>query len=259
MRVKTIFTALASCLLLFSGIGSSAFAETALPEGAVKGLPEKLTAMDSDGNPVNSATGEYFFHVENMEYGETYSKNVQLMNLRDDKAYNIYFFVEPLWKAGEIDLEKGCECTFFLDGQEFYRGTVTGDGNIDLTEQVWDCGYYEPGDSHVLRCEVIWNDLDVINNVDNGHRLVDKDGEHVLTGPSGSGYSEGEIEFKWIFYAAVNENYDPPKTGLFITNNKIWMTAIAVLAVLTGGMLLLVFFKKREKQKEKMQGKPDET
>ena len=249
MRVKTIFTALASCLLLFSGIGSSAFAETALPEGAVKGLPEKLTAMDSDGNPVNSATGEYFFHVENMEYGETYSKNVQLMNLRDDKAYNIYFFVEPLWKAGEIDLEKGCACTFFLDGQEFYRGTGTGDGNIDLTEQVWDCGYYEPGDSHVLRCEVIWNDLDVINNVDNGHRLVDKDGEHVLTGPSGSGYSEGEIEFKWIFYAAVNEEFDPPDTGLLPTDGKFWLGCMGGVGALILIMLLLLGRKKkRQKQ-----------
>ena len=250
MRVKTIFTALASCLLLFSGIGSSAFAETALPEGAVKGLPEKLTAMDSDGNPVNSATGEYFFHVENMEYGETYSKNVQLMNLRDDKAYNIYFFVEPLWKAGEIDLEKGCECTFWLDGQEFYKGTVTGNGNFDLTKEVYDCGLYEPGDSHTLKCSVIWNDLDVLTNVDNGHRLIDRDGEHVLVGPNDSGYVKGEIEFKWIFCAAVDEDYDPPKTGLFAAGDTFWIYAVAVFAALAGGMLLLIFFKKREKKKE---------
>ena len=54
-----------------------------------------------------------------------------------------------------------------------------------------------------LRCEIIWNDLDVLKNVDNGHRLVDKDGEHVLVGPDGEGHVEGEIEFKWVFYAQV--------------------------------------------------------
>ena len=104
MRVKQILTALASCLLLLSCNCLPAFAEVALPDGAVKGLPEKLTAMDSEGNVVSSDTGEYFFHVEGMTYGETYTKDVQLMNLRDDKSYHIYFYVEPLWKDGEIDI-----------------------------------------------------------------------------------------------------------------------------------------------------------
>lgn len=205
MRAKKLLTALSSCLLLLSSLSypMTAFAEVVLPEGAVKGLPERLAALDSEGSPVNSATGEYFFHVENMQYGVTYSKEVQLMNLRDDEAYNIYFYVEPLFKNGEIDLEKGCQCTFYLDGNEFYKGDVNGKGNIDLSQTYYDTGRYNPGDSHVLRAEVIWNDLDVIQNVDNGHKLVDVNGTHVLTGPNGSGYAEGEIEFKWIFFASV--------------------------------------------------------
>ncbi|MBR4201377.1 MAG: hypothetical protein IKQ91_08935 [Oscillospiraceae bacterium] len=249
MCVKRIFTALSSCLLCLSCMSLPAFAEVALPEGAVKGLPEKLTAMDSDGRAVNSATGEYFFHVENMDYGVTYTKEVQIMNLRDDKSYHIYFYVEPLFKDGEIDLEKGCECVFQLDGQEFYRGTVTGDGNFDLTKKFYDCGLYDPGESHTLKCAVTWNDLDVLNTVDNGHRLVDVNGEHVLVGPDGSGYVEGEIEFKWIFYAAVNEDYSPPNTGLFASGSTLWLLGISVLAVLTGGMLLLICIRKKQNEK----------
>lgn len=251
MRAKKLLTALLSCLLFLSAncCPMAVYAEVALPEGAVKGLPEKLTAMDSDGNVVSSSTGEYFFRVENMDYGVTYTKDVQLMNLRDDKAYHIYFYVEPLYKDGEIDLEKGCECTFWLDGQEFYKGTVTGDGNIDLTQQVYDCGLYQPGDSHTLKCSVIWNDLDVLVGADNGHRLVDINGEHVLVGSQESGYVQGEIEFKWIFYAVVDEDYVPPKTGLFSVGNNVWLFAIAVLAVMTGGMLVLVFLKKKQNEK----------
>ena len=205
MRAKKIFTALSSCLLLLSTLScpETAFAEVALPEGAVKGLPEKLAALDSEGRPVNSATGEYFFHVENMQYGETYSKEGQLMNLRDDAAYYIYFYVEPLSKNGEIDLEKGCQCTFYLDGNEFYKGDVNGKGNIDLSSEYFNTGFYALGDSHVLRAEVVWNDLDVIQDVDNGHKLVDVNGTHVLTGSNGSGYAEGEIEFKWVFFASI--------------------------------------------------------
>lgn len=250
MRAKRQFAALVSSLLLFFCMSLTAFAEVALPEGAVKGLPEKLTAMDSEGNVVSSYTGEYFFRVENMSYGVTYTKDVQLMNLRDDKSYHIYFYVEPLWKEGEIDLEKGCECTFWLDGEEFYRGTVTGDGNFDLTQQVYDCGRYAPGESHTLRCAVIWNDLDVLVGVDNGHRLIDIDGEHVLVGSEDSGYVEGQIEFKWIFYAAVDEDYQPPKTGLFQADSSFWLLMIAVFSVLTAGLLLLLFLKKKRQEKK---------
>ncbi|MBQ4465015.1 MAG: hypothetical protein II916_03530 [Oscillospiraceae bacterium] len=251
MRVKHIFTSLASCFLLLSCNCLTAFAEVALPEGAVKGLPEKLTAMDSDGHVVSSDTGEYFFHVENMNYGETYTKDVQLMNLRDDHAYHIYFYVEPLWKDGEIDLEEGCDCTFWLDGQEVFRGKVTGkpyDGSIDLTENVLDCGDFAPGDTHTLKCAVTWNDLDVLVGADNGHRLVDINGEHVLVGSEQSGCVEGEIEFKWIFYAAVDENYIPPNTGLFAADQTFWLSCIAVLAVLTCGMFLLVLLQKKRRE-----------
>lgn len=138
---------------------TNVFADVALPEGAVKGLPEKLSAMDSSGNLVNSETGEYFFLAENMSFGEIYTKDVQLMNLCDDKAYHIYFHVEPKpeSKAGEIDLERDCVCSFYLDGEQFYRGTITGSGNIDLTENVRDLGYYEPGDAHTLTCSIAWS------------------------------------------------------------------------------------------------------
>lgn len=154
MSMKRTLTALASGLLLLCCPVLTAFAQVALPDGAVKGLPERLTAMDSEGRVVSSDTGEYFFHVEGMAYGETYTKEVQLMNLRDDKAYHVYFYVEPLWKDGQIDLEEGCDCTFWLDDREVYCGKVTGEpyeGYMDLTQEVLDCGSFAPGDSHTLR------------------------------------------------------------------------------------------------------------
>ncbi len=248
MRIKAIFAALCSSFLLFS-FPLTANAQVMLPEGAVKGLPSDLTAMDSEGNVVSSDTGEYFFRVEDMDYGVTYQKDVQLMNLRDDKAYNIYFYVEPLWKDGQIDLEEGCECKFFLDGEEFYSGTVTGNGNFDLTEEVKDCGYYAPGESHTLTCTVIWDKLDVLHGVSNGHRLIDKDGQHVLVGPDSSGHVEGQIEFKWIFYAAVDESYVPPKTGILSADGKFWLMCMAG----AGGLVLLLavlLLMKRKKGKQ---------
>jgi len=221
LRIKHCLTALAGCLLLTVFQSFTAFAEVDLPPGAVKGLPEQLAALDNEGKSVNSATGEYFFRVDDMKYGEIYTKKVQLMNLREDFTYHIYFYVEPLQKSGSIDLEKGCECVFWLDGREFYRGSVTGNGNFDLTAKYYDCGLFYPGDSHVLSCSVVWNDLDVLDNVnvDNGHRLVDQNGTHVLEGSNNEDHVEGEIEFKWIFAARVNPNDYEMDSQSTTTNN----------------------------------------
>ena len=251
MSAKKFFAALASSLLLFSCNSITAFAEVALPEGAVKGLPEKLIAMDSDGNTVSSSTGEYFFHVEDMKYGETYTKDVQLMNLRDDKAYHIYFYVEPKpeSKKGEIDLEKGCVCSFYLDGKEFYTGDVTGKGNIDLTSEVKDLGYYEPGDSHKLSCSIAWVNQPEDYHIDEGHKVVDVNGTVIERPRSGKDHIEGEIEFKWIFYAAVDEDYTPPDTGLLAASDTFWLVCIAVLLVMTAVLLILIAFKKKEKKR----------
>ena len=270
MKLKRIIPSLlGSLLLLFSWIGMAAFAETPLPDGAVKGLPERLAALDDKGNPVNSATGEFFFHVEDMKLGEVYTKNVQIMNLREDKSYRIYFCVEPLFKNGEIDLEAGCSCRFLMDGEEFFTGTVNGEGNIDLT-QYYDCGVFTPGASHTLRCEISFNEMSVNRAIDNGWRLVDVDGVHVLRGPDGTGYAFGEIEFKWIFCAKVEEGtgpntdddeyhqphtesgdngFFPPYTGILLQNGRIWLLCMAFVAVLILGLLVLIRKNKKGQRK----------
>lgn len=236
MRVKAFIAALCSSFLLFAPSVRAA-AAVQLPDGAVKGLPSDLTAMDSEGNVVNSSTGEYFFHVEDMTYGETYTKDVQLMNLREDKAYHIYFYVEPVSKNGEIDLEKEVDCTISLDGEKFFEGNVNGKGNIDLTENVKDLGCYQPGESHTLSCSVVWSGLD------EDMKHLDKDGDR---------HVEGEIIFKWIFYAAVDEDFTPPDTGLLSIKNSFWLWCIAVSGSLVAVMALLLLIKKRKDKKEEL-------
>lgn len=250
IKLKAVFAAFFVLVLLtFSPLTS--LADARLPDGAVKGLPEKMTARDSSGRTVNSETGEYFFHIEDMVFGEVYTKDIQLMNLRNDKAYHIYFYVEPLpeTKKGEIDLEEECVCSFFLDGQEFYKGKVTGIGNIDLTSEVKDLGYYEPGDSHTLTCSIAWVNNSGDYYIDEGHRLVDKTGTWFLTPRNGDDQISGEIEFKWIFYAAVDEDYEPPMTGLLAADGTFWIICIAVCAALVTVMLVLVLKKKRKKKR----------
>ena len=246
---RSIPAILAVLLLVLRCAAPAAFAETPLPDGAVKGLPERLAALDDQGNAVNSATGEYFFHVEDMILGERYTKNIQLMNLRDDAAYHIYFCVEPLYKDGQIDLEEGCDCRFFLDGVEFYRGSVNGAGNIDLTEY-YDCGRYGPGEAHTLRCEIVFNQFAINQAVDHGWRLVDVDGVHVLRGPSGEAEVYGEIEFKWIFCASVEESGgdEPPYTGVLMEDGLIWLIGIAAVSVLILGLLVLMKKQRRERK-----------
>ncbi|MCR4795813.1 MAG: hypothetical protein K5898_11750 [Ruminococcus sp.] len=246
MSIRRIYAALSASLLILSCNTMNAFADTTLPEGAVKGLPEKLTAMDSEGRAVNSESGEYFFCVDDMIYGETYSKDVQLMNLRDDQAYNIYLHTEPVSRSGDIDLEKGCVCKFYLDGREVYSGDVNGKGNIDLTQDALDLGNYKPGDSHTLKCSVVWNDTSYVDSVKSSHRIVSRNGTEVLEESNNSAY--GDIVFKWIFYAAVDEDFVPPNTGLFAVNGRIWLCCMAAVATMILFMLPLLLKQKRKKR-----------
>lgn len=253
MRVKAFIAALCSSFLLFS-VPAQTSAAVQLPDGAVKGLPSDLTAMDSDGNVVSSSTGEYFFHVEDMTYGETYTKDVQLMNLREDKAYHIYFYVEPVSQNGEIDLEEEVECTMSLDGEQFFEGNVNGKGNIDLTQEIQDLGYYQPGDSHTLSCSVVWSGLsEDSSHIDEGSRIVTDKGITIVRDKNGDRHVEGEIIFKWIFYAAVDEEYDPPNTGFLSAKDSFWAISIAGMAGLVFLMLLLLLIKKRRKHSEEQQ------
>ena len=250
MSIRKMCKALVCSLILIIVGATTVFADVQLPDGAVKGLPEKISAMDSSGNLVNSASGEYFFHVENMTYGEVYTKDVQLMNLCDDKAYNIYFYVEPVpeSKKGDIDLEEGCICSFYFDGEKFYEGSVTGIGNIDLTKEAKLIGYYEPGDAHILSCSIAWVGDSGDYHIDEGHRLADSSGAWVLRPPEESGPTWGEIEFKWIFSAAVNQSYMGPKTGLLAIDGKIWIACMVVVAVLIAVVLVLLNKKKKQRK-----------
>ena len=116
---KLISVVLAAALLFCMNV--TAYAAETLPDGSVKGLPECLVALDDKGQSV-SDSGDYFFSVENMQAGETYTKKIQLMNLRDDASYKISFRAEPLTKSGEIDLENECSnvaVRYLLTGKQF--------------------------------------------------------------------------------------------------------------------------------------------
>ena len=130
-----------------------------LAVGSVEGLPEKLVVLDDKGNSV-SDNGEYFFQVENMKAGETYTKKIQIMNLREDATYAIYFNAQPLTKSGEIDLEEECKCNIYMNDKTVYYGKITGEGTPDMRDTPLNLGLYEPGDSRVLTVEIRWNPAD---------------------------------------------------------------------------------------------------
>lgn len=244
--VKKIMACLhVAVLLLFSCM--TAYAEVSLPDGVVAGLPEGLTAMDDAGNVVSASTGIYFFEVEDMIPNIDYTKKIQLMNLRTDKAYHIYFYVEPVDKEGNIDLENECSAVFTMGDKEIFKGKVNGEpqkGFTDLREEPYDLGLYKPGQSDSFTCTINW-DGNYDMNVDYGERLYDVDGEHIIRPSEPDIEIHGQVRFKWIFYAVVEEEYVPPKTGIESVGFKIFFGASLVLIVIIGSMLYIISKKKK--------------
>jgi hypothetical protein len=220
------------------------YGATKLPDGVAVGLPEKFTIMDSDGNCADSSTGDYFLNIEDMTQGEQYTKTIQVMNLREDKAYHIYLYAQPVDAQGEINLEEECDASFRLNGRIIYTGKVDGDGTPNMQEEPIDLGLYEPGESNTLTYSVVWNGTDAGGDIDYGSRIVDKDGVTVVRDKSGQEQISGEVTFRWVFYAVLDETYVPPKTG--ILGGTGWILALVLLIVLALILcLLILIYKKR--------------
>ena len=243
---KWLWMILCSTVLLCCH-SSFVMAKTALPSGAVKGLPEGLTAMDEDGNDASSDTGEYFFDVPDMSFGETYTKKIQIMNLREDKAYHIYFYAEPISQEGEINLQEWSTSNIYLEDEKIYTGKVTGEGDTNISEKPLDLGLFQPGQSRTLRVEVTWDDAgDYGGLVNYGKRYVDVNGVTILEGMDGQPYVSGETLFRWIFYAVVDETYHPPKTGVLAEKTLWYLLIIASAACI---FVAFALFRKKAKRK----------
>ena len=201
-RIYKIIPVLLAAFLLLS-VSVNVFAAK-LKVGSVEGLPEKLVVLDDNGNSV-SENGEYYFEVDGMKAGETYTKKIQIMNLREDASYAIWFNAQPLSQTGEINLENECDCDIRMDDMLVYYGKITGEGNPDIRDNALYLGTYHPGDSRVMTVNIKWNGTDKGGDIDNGAKLVDKNGVSVVREYSGKNHIEGETVFKWIFTAAVKD------------------------------------------------------
>ena len=211
MRKKKLTAAaiLAIALLYVFMISSYAYS---LNSGSVHGLPEKLVVLDDEGHSV-SENGSYYYSVTDMKPKVTYVKNIQIMNLRDDKSYKIYFSAESVSNTGEINLEDECECVITLDENEIYRGKVSGEGTPDMQKKPLDLGTYAPNEYSQMTVSVIWDGTSAGNFIDNGERIVTASGTEIVRGKSGETFISGETEFKWIFSAEVETDEDVTSTS----------------------------------------------
>jgi hypothetical protein len=115
-----------------------------------------------------------------------------------------------------------------------------------MTTTPIDLGLYTPGESRVLNCQVTWNPSEEGVNIDYGEKLVDADGTHVIREGDTDYYGYGEVTFKWIFYAVLDETYVPPKTGILGSNSILYAVIIAVCALMVLIMAVLIAVKKRK-------------
>ena len=257
MKYKKIISVMLAAVL--SLLLSTAVNAEELPDGSVKGLPERLAVLDDSGNSV-SDSGEYYFEVENMQQGTTYTKKIQIMNMRDDAAYKVLFRAEPVSSSGSIDLANECECVITVDGTELYRGKVTGEGNPDIRTTPLDLGVYNSGQSRHMTVSIVWNGSSAGGFIDNGERVVTNSGTEVVREKSGDNTISGETEFKWIFSAETvpsddnssvtpvdSSNSSNGMSGVISTGEKIAIGLIAVVMLASFVMIILLIGKKKKR------------
>ena len=259
MAIKRIIGVLLAAILICSICVTTVFADE-LRAGTVAGLPEKLVVLDDAGRSV-SENGEYFFEVEGMQANEVYTKKIQIMNLREDAAYRIFFNAQRISTTGEINLEEECICTVYLDGAVIYKGKITGEGEPDIRQTPLSLGYYHSGESRIMQVDIVWpNNVDHGEfAVDNGARIVDSKGTTIVREKTGKSHIEGETIFKWIFTAVTDLDPVPHPSGPDTptpsdhvkTGETITFIAAGVMAVALVFMVLFAVTKNKKKGQKK--------
>lgn len=176
---------------------ANVFAEIKMPEGFVKGLPENLIAMDENGYSPDPENGEIYVYIPDMNPGELYTKDISLMNLREDAEYKIYMTATPNYTKGNVDMLNETRCRLYLDDKLIYEGLVNGDGTPNMQQNGLDLGgLYKSGISRKLHAEFVWN----------------WSGKTTYDFEDKSSYY-GEVSFYWTFYAQVFESRNPSNSG----------------------------------------------
>lgn len=169
----------------------------ALPDGSVRGLPQNLIVCDEKGDSV-SADGRYYIHVEDMQPGVVYTKDISVMNLRQDAVYRVYMTMAPNHTEGTIDLENEVEVKLYLENSLVYTGDVNGNGTPDMQNTPLDLGgIYNSGDTRHLRAEFVWN-------------MTKATEEHIQAESDAGNKAFGAVDFDWIFSAQVREDENSP-------------------------------------------------
>lgn len=182
-------------------------------------LPDGLIITDSNGIQADPMTGEFFVVIEGMVPGTHYKKNIGIQSFRADKAFDLYMRAEPVSTNGTIDLFKEVTLKLELDGKEIYTGSPNGLGNINMQKTALKLGNYTPGHQSVLTMTA------------------------TLNGENLDGKYHSEALFKWIFYASVDEEYKPPKTGETVRNMMYFLIGTVFILIV---MTLLLYWKKRK-------------
>lgn len=77
-------------------------------------------------------------------------------------------------------------------------------------------------------------------------RSVSRNGMVILRDSNADHYIYGEITYKWILYAAVDEEYEPPYTGFLGKEGKIWLLMMAGSAAMVVFLSILLIRKKKK-------------
>lgn len=222
--MKKLITIMLSLAISMSASISAFAADTQnLDNGSVKGLPEGIYIMDSDGNKA-SEDGSYYVDIRDMKPNVVYTKTISLQNLIDT-PYTLTMSASAISKGGNLDLENNTNVKLFLDNELVYDGKVTGEGKTNMTvASPLNLGKLSSGQSKELRAEFLW----------------DGGGLDKITGNE----YKGEVDFKWTFEAALKQLKqvsDPsspspsdsptPNTGVGSTIMIIFISFLAIDAL----------------------------
>ncbi|MBP1042330.1 hypothetical protein I6N95_15020 [Vagococcus sp. BWB3-3] len=202
-----------------------------VPISHADNLPSGMLIGDSEGISVDG-TGAYYIQKEELMPGDTFSKEIKLMNTeKNDRPYVLEMEMSPNQTKGVINFQEAIQVVMSLDGKEVYRGNLIGNGSPNYENKRLALGTYAYGDYATLTVE-----FEVASDLDES-----------------LWQTKSEATINWVFIATkkVEDKKKPiKKPGLLPQTGEEWRSLI--YKIITGifiiVVILLVVKKRRDHQ-----------
>jgi len=214
-----------------SGILIVFFCSTSPHVAAAANLPDGFLVGDDEGITI-SKNGGYFFHLEDLQPGDTITRKLIVKNTRDED-YHLTLTIEPKSKSGKIDLVEKMSMTILSNDRVIYSGNLSSDSSGKT----------------VAKCEVPFGEIK--NNSEQTYTIQLNVADDIAYWDYYSGKSEAIVDWRFDAKTVPSESKSSSTGGFLPKTNEQHSVMLTYLGMTLTFLTLIYIFVHTQKSRKR--------